>query len=51
MISVRAMMPPPPMPWRERPARRTVKLLETAQTMAPTVKKRRAVKSLHPASR
>jgi len=45
MISVRAMMPPPPMPWRERPARRTVKLLLTPQMMAPTVKKRRAVKS------
>ncbi len=42
MISVIAMMPPPPVPWMERPTSIIVKFFDTAQTMEPTVKKVRA---------
>lgn len=38
------MIPPPPTPWIDRPIRITVKLLATAGTMEPTVKKRRAMR-------
>ena len=43
-ISVKAIRPPPPMPCSERPTRRTANSLATAQMMAPTVKKTKAVK-------
>lgn len=43
-ISVKAIKPPPPTPCSERPTRRVVKLLATAQIMAPTVKNTKAVK-------
>jgi hypothetical protein len=42
MISVRAIMPPPPTPWIERPTRITVKLSATAATIEPTVKNSKA---------
>jgi hypothetical protein len=38
-ISVSTIIPPPPMPWMERPTSMTVKLFATAATMAPTEKK------------
>lgn len=44
MISVRAMIPPPPIPWIERPTRITVKLSATLATMAPAVKKTNATR-------
>lgn len=44
MISVREMMPPPPMPWIDRPTRITVKLFATLATMAPAVKKTSAMR-------
>ena len=41
------MMPPPPMPWTERPAKKTVKLLAMgAHSAVPSVKKRTETKSI-----
>ncbi len=44
-ISVREMMPPPPIPWMLRPIKREVIFWASAQTIAPTVKKTRARRS------
>jgi len=44
MISVREIIPPPPMPWIDRPTRIMVKFFATAETMAPTVKKMSATR-------
>jgi hypothetical protein len=41
MISVKAITPPPPIPWTDRPTRMTVKFLATAATIAPTPKRTR----------
>ena len=41
-ISVKAISPPPPIPWSERPTNKGPKLFETDATMAPTKKKTRA---------
>jgi hypothetical protein len=38
-ISVRAIMPPPPTPWIERPDSISVKLWETPHMIAPAAKK------------
>lgn len=37
-ISVKQIMPPPPIPWIERPTKTTVKLSATAGMMEPTRK-------------
>ena len=41
-ISVRTRIPPPPMPCRDRPSKRTVKLFARAAVIAPAVKSKRA---------
>jgi hypothetical protein len=44
-IRVKVMIPPPPIPWMQRPVNIMVKSFDTAQRIVPTVKKRRETMS------